>query len=446
MVRRCSCPPATTRCADIDRWLENTNIRPKIVGEFEDSALLTTFGRGGLGIFPAPLALAEQIAAQLEAVPLGPMLGVSEQIYAISNERRIRHPAVEALCAAAPQAGRRGYNSSPQRKSKKSPMSLFRKTALLVLSLVVTSHALAQQLPVPPSLAAKSWLLLEMGSNQMLTSEKPDERLEPASLTKLMTAYLTFAAIHKKTIALEQPLPVSEKAWRTGGSKMFVRVDTQVPVEDLIKGMIVQSGNDACVTLAEAIAGSEENFAQMMNREAQRLGMKTSTSAIPPACPIRSTTPRHATCRLLASALIRDFPEEYKKYYSMKEYTYNITQPNRNRLLYIDPTVDGVKTGHTEAAGYCLISSALRDKRRLLSVVLGTASDSARASESQKLLNWGFISYDAVSLYTKDQAVASARLEGRPERSRPALPATCPSPYPRAMPTRSNPNSLPNRA
>jgi len=290
-------------------------------------------------------------------------------------------------------------------------MSLFRKTALLVLSLVITSQTLAQQLPIPPSLAAKSWLLLEMGSNQMLTSEKPDERLEPASLTKLMTAYLTFAAIHKKTIALEQAVPVSEKAWRTGGSKMFVRVDTQVPVEDLIKGMIVQSGNDACVTLAEAIAGSEENFAQMMNREAQRLGMKSSSfrnsTGLPD--PEHYTTARDLS--LLASALIRDFPEEYKKYYSMKEFTYNrITQPNRNRLLYIDPTVDGVKTGHTEAAGYCLISSALRDKRRLLSVVLGTASDSARASESQKLLNWGFISYDAVSLYTKDQAVASLRV------------------------------------
>ena len=290
-------------------------------------------------------------------------------------------------------------------------MSLFRKTALLVLSLVITSHAVGQQLPIPPSLAAKSWLLLEMGSNQMLTSEKPDERLEPASLTKLMTAYLTFAAIHKKTIAMEQAVPVSEKAWRTGGSKMFVRVDTQVPVEDLIKGMIVQSGNDACVTLAEAIAGSEENFAQMMNREAQRLGMKSSSfrnsTGLPD--PEHYTTARDLS--LLASALIRDFPEEYKKYYSMKEFTYNgITQPNRNRLLYIDPTVDGVKTGHTEAAGYCLISSALRDKRRLLSVVLGTVSDSARASESQKLLNWGFISYDAVSLYTKDQAVASLRV------------------------------------
>lgn len=289
-------------------------------------------------------------------------------------------------------------------------MSLFRKTTLLALSFAFAAQAIAQQLPVPPSLAAKSWLLLEVGSNQVLTAEKSDERLEPASLTKLMTAYLTFAALHKKTLALEQPLPVSEKAWRTGGSKMFIRVDTQVQVEDLIKGMIVQSGNDACVTLAEGIAGSEENFAQMMNREAQRLGMNASSfrnsTGLPD--PEHYTTARDLS--LLASALIRDFPEEYKKYYSMKEYTYNgITQPNRNRLLYIDPTVDGVKTGHTEAAGYCLISSALRDKRRLLSVVLGTVSDSARASESQKLLNWGYISYDSVTLYAKDQAVATLR-------------------------------------
>jgi D-alanyl-D-alanine carboxypeptidase (penicillin-binding protein 5/6) len=290
-------------------------------------------------------------------------------------------------------------------------MSLLRKTAFALLGLLAAGQAMAQQLPIPPSLAAKSWLLLEMGSNQVLTTEKPDERLEPASLTKLMTAYLTFAAVRNKTIALAQPLPVSEKAWRTGGSKMFVRVDTQVPTEDLIKGMIVQSGNDACVTLAEAIAGSEENFAQMMNREAQRLGMKNShfmnSTGLPD--PQHYTTARDLS--LLASALIRDFPEEYKKYYSMMEYTYNnITQPNRNRLLYIDPTVDGIKTGHTEAAGYCLISSALRDKRRLLSVVLGTVSDSARASESQKLLNWGFISYDAVSLFTKDQPVATLRV------------------------------------
>ena len=290
-------------------------------------------------------------------------------------------------------------------------MSLLQFVFPLILALTSITSAHAQQLPVPPQLAAKSWLLLEMGSGQILNAEKPDERLEPASLTKLMTAYLTFQAIHKKTLGLQQPLPVSAKAWKTGGSKMFIKVDTHVPVEDLIKGMIVQSGNDACVTLAEGIAGSEENFAQMMNREAQRLGMKGSSFRNSTGLP----DPQHYTTArdlsLLAAALIRDFPEEYRKYYSMKEYTYNkITQPNRNRLLFIDPTVDGVKTGHTDAAGYCLISSALRDKRRLLSVVLGTNSDATRASESQKLLNWGFISYDAVPLFAKDQAVDKLRV------------------------------------
>ena len=230
--------------------------------------------------------------------------------------------------------------AAPNATQRSNYMSLFRKTAFVLLSLAATAQAMAQQIPIPPSLAAKSWLLLEMGSNQVLTTEKPDERLEPASLTKLMTAYLTFAAIRNKTIALAQPLPVSEKAWRTGGSKMFIRVDTQVPTEDLIKGMIVQSGNDACVTLAEAIAGSEENFAQMMNREAQRLGMKNShfmnSTGLPD--PQHYTTARDLS--LLASALIRDFPEEYKKYYSMKEYTYNnITQPNRNRLLSTPPSM-----------------------------------------------------------------------------------------------------------
>lgn len=290
-------------------------------------------------------------------------------------------------------------------------MTLLRPLFLMALCLSLSLPAFAQQLPVPPSLAAKSWLLLEVGSGQVLSAEKPDERLEPASLTKLMTAYLTFSALRQKTLALDTQLLVSEKAWRTGGSKMFIRVDTNVPVEDLIKGMIVQSGNDACVTLAEGIAGSEENFAQMMNREAERLGMKSShfmnSTGLPDAQ--HYTTARDLS--LLAGALIRDFPEEYKKYYSLKEFRYNnITQPNRNRLLWIDPTVDGVKTGHTEAAGYCLISSALRDKRRLLSVVLGTESDAARASESMKLLNWGYVAYDAVTLFGKDQAVASPRV------------------------------------
>jgi D-alanyl-D-alanine carboxypeptidase (penicillin-binding protein 5/6) len=279
--------------------------------------------------------------------------------------------------------------------------------ALLCLPLLAT----AQQLPTPPALAAKSWLLIESGSGQELAAQVPDERLEPASLTKLMTAYLTFAAIKQGTIKLDQMIPVSEKAWKTQGSRMFIQVNTQVKVEDLIKGMIVQSGNDACVALSEAVAGSEDNFAQMMNREAQRLGMKASSFRNSTGLP----DPQHYTSArdlaTLAGALIRDFPEDYAKYYSIKEFRYNnISQPNRNRLLWIDPTVDGVKTGHTDAAGYCLISSAKRGPRRLLAVVLGTSSDSVRAQESLKLLNYGFQFYDAMQLYAKNEAVSSLKV------------------------------------
>ena len=283
--------------------------------------------------------------------------------------------------------------------------------SLFLATLSVPLLAMAQQMPTPPALAAKSWLLVESASGQDLAAQAADERLEPASLTKLMTAYLTFAAIKQGTIKLDQAVPVSEKAWRTQGSRMFIKVNTQVAVEDLIKGMIVQSGNDACVALAEAIAGSEDNFAQMMNREAQRLGMKNSSfrNAAGMPDPQHYTTARDLA--ILAGALIRDFPEEYAKYYSLKEFRYNnITQPNRNRLLWIDPSVDGVKTGHTEAAGYCLISSSKRGDRRLLSVVLGTASDSVRTQESLKLLNYGFQFHEAVRLYAKDQAVSSLKV------------------------------------
>lgn len=284
-------------------------------------------------------------------------------------------------------------------------LSLF--LALLLLPML----AFSQQMPTPPALAAKSWLLIESGSGQELASQAADERLEPASLTKLMTAYLTFTAIKQGTIKIDQMIPVSEKAWRAQGSRMFIQVNTQVKVDDLIKGMIVQSGNDACVALAEAIAGSEDNFAQMMNREAQRLGMKATSfrNAAGMPDPQLYTTARDLAT--LAGALIRDFPEEYAKYYSIKEFRYNgITQPNRNRLLWLDPTVDGVKTGHTDGAGYCLISSAKRGSRRLLSVVLGTASDAVRAQESLKLLNYGYQFYDAVQLYAKDQAVSNLKV------------------------------------
>ena len=283
--------------------------------------------------------------------------------------------------------------------------------SVLLAFLFLPLLAMAQQLPIPPALAAKSWLLIESGSGQELASQAADERLEPASLTKLMTAYLTFAALKQGTIKIDQMVTVSERAWKAEGSRMFIQIGTQVKVDDLIKGMIVQSGNDACVALAEAIAGNEEVFAEMMNREAQRLGMKSTSFRNAAGMP----DPQHYTTARdlakLAGALIRDFPEDYAKYYSIKEFRYNnITQPNRNRLLWIDPTVDGVKTGHTEAAGYCLISSAKRGPRRLLSIVLGTQSDKARAQESLKLLNYGFQFYDAVPLYTKDQVVSTLKV------------------------------------
>ncbi len=293
--------------------------------------------------------------------------------------------------------------------AKKFPMlkSLSLFLAVLFLPLMV----FAQQLPTPPALAAKSWLLVEFGSGQELAAQAADDRLEPASLTKLMTAYLTFSALKQGSLKIEQTVTVSERAWKAPGSRMFIQVGTKVKVEDLIKGMIVQSGNDACVALSEAIAGSEDNFAQMMNREAQRLGMVathfTNSTGMPDA-------QHYTTARDLAkmtTALIRDFPSDYAKFYSLKEFRYNnITQPNRNRLLWLDPTVDGVKTGHTDAAGFCLISSAKRGPRRLLSIVLGTASDGIRAQESLKLLNFGFQFYDAVQLYAKNQTVSSLKV------------------------------------
>jgi D-alanyl-D-alanine carboxypeptidase (penicillin-binding protein 5/6) len=269
----------------------------------------------------------------------------------------------------------------------------------------------AQQGIVAPTLAARSWILVEFSSGQFLTAEKPDERLEPASLTKLMTAYLTFSALRQKTLALEQPVLVSEKAWRMGGSKMFIRVGHRVPVEALIKGMIVQSGNDASVALAEAIAGSEEAFALLMNREAARLGMKSTQFRNATGLPDSEHFTTTRDLATLAAALIRDFPDEYARYYSIREFAYNnIKQPNRNRLLWLDPSVDGMKTGFTEAAGYCLVSSARRGERRLLAIVLGTASDQARTSESLKLLNWGFQFFDAMKLYPAGQAASEFKV------------------------------------
>ncbi len=268
---------------------------------------------------------------------------------------------------------------------------------------------MAQSVPAP-ALAAKAWVLVDHATGQVLADKDADARIEPASLTKLMTAYLTFSALKAGTITSDQVVPVSEKAWRMEGSRMFIEPRKPVTVDELIRGVIVQSGNDACVALAELLAGSEEAFAVLMNREAQRLGMVntnfTNSSGLPD--PQLYTTARDLA--VLASAIVRDHPAYYSLY-SVKEYTYNgIKQPNRNRLLYLDPTVDGMKTGHTNAAGYCLVSTALRGPRRLISVVLGAESDNIRAQESLKLLNYGFQFYDTVKLYAADEALSQFRV------------------------------------
>ena len=287
--------------------------------------------------------------------------------------------------------------------------------SILLLLLSVFSSALSAQqaaFPVPPApaIAAKSYLLFDFHSGQTLAAHDPHARIEPASLTKLMTAYLTFAALKQKRIRPDQTVPVSERAWRTEGSRMFIEPRKPVTVDELIHGMIVQSGNDACIALAEAIAGSEEAFAEMMNREAQRLGLKNTRFANSTGL----SHPQHYSTAQdlaeLAAAVIRDFPEHYPLY-SQKEYRYNnIAQFNRNRLLWTDPTVDGMKTGYTENAGYCLITSARRGERRLVSVVLGAASEAVRAAESQKLLNYGFQAFDGVRLYSGNQPVATLQV------------------------------------
>ena len=255
--------------------------------------------------------------------------------------------------------------------------------------------------------AAKSFVLRDFQSGQILVSQGRDLKVEPASLTKLMTAYLAFKNIKEKRLSENQTLPVSEKAWKAIGSRMFIDLKVPVTVSELLRGMIIQSGNDASIALAEAMGGSEEAFAELMNKEAMRLGMKNSHFLNATGLPDAQHYSTAEDLSLLAAAIIRDFPEFYT-IYSTREYKYNnITQPNRNRLLWLDPTVDGMKTGHTDNAGWCLVSSAKRNYRRLISVVLGTSSDTVRTVESQKLLNYGFQFYDTRRMYKQGESVAS---------------------------------------
>jgi D-alanyl-D-alanine carboxypeptidase (penicillin-binding protein 5/6) len=285
---------------------------------------------------------------------------------------------------------------------------------LLALVLALTLGAAHAQAPQPPEVAARAWLLLDLNTNQVLASKDADVAGEPASLTKLMTAYLVFQALKDKKLTLPQTLPVSERAWRTGmtgASRSYLPLGSQVTVDDLLKGEIVQSGNDATVVLAEGIAGSVEQFVEMMNRQALAFGLKSTTFKNPEglSAPGHASTARDLA--VIAQRLVQDHPD-YLRYSVMKDFTFNkIKQGNRNLLLYRDPSVDGLKTGYTDAAGYCLIATSKRSfpngERRLVSVVLGAASAEARANESQKLLNWGYSAFDAVKLFDTNQAIST---------------------------------------
>jgi len=279
----------------------------------------------------------------------------------------------------------------------------------IILASLVALVAQAET-PPAPELGAQGYLLIDYDSGEVLAAANADVRLEPASLTKIMTAYVVFSELAAGNIALDDQVLISEKAWRTGGSKMFIEVGNQVRVEDLLKGMIIQSGNDASVALAEHVAGSEDSFAGLMNQHAERLGMRQSHFTNAPGLP----DPEHYTTpsdiARVTAAMIRDFPEYYR-WYSEPEFTWNeIKQFNRNRLLGKGVGVDGVKTGHTQAAGYCLVSSAKRDGQRLISVVMGTASDSARVADSLALLNYGFRFFETHHLYPAGEPLELLRV------------------------------------
>jgi len=284
--------------------------------------------------------------------------------------------------------------------------------SFVLFACLACSLAAAQPRPVPapPVIGAKSYLLIDATTGSTLTELDADVRLAPASLTKLMTAYVVFDALAEGQVTLEERVTISEKAWRMAGSRMFVEVGKQVSIQDLLLGMIVQSGNDASVALAEHIAGSEDVFAEMMNQYATRLGMLSSNWKNSTGWPAENHYTTARDLATLAQAIIRDFPNYYR-WYSVKEFTWNeIRQPNRNSLLWRDESVDGMKTGHTEDAGYCLVSSAMRDDMRVISVVMGTASANSRITGSQSLLNYAFRFFETRLLYSAGETIASARI------------------------------------
>ena len=279
--------------------------------------------------------------------------------------------------------------------------------ALLSLPVLVNAQA---PIPSAPDLGARGYILVDNDSGKLLAAKNENERLDPASITKLMTAYVTFRALQSEQLSLDDQVLVSEKAWRTAGSRMFIEVGTRVSVEDLLQGMIVQSGNDASVALAEYLAGTEDAFVQLMNQYALELEMRDTQYMNVTGLPSKNHFTSAADIARLAKAIISEFPDYYR-WYSQKEFTYNgIAQKNRNALLWRDPSVDGMKTGMTDAAGYCLVSSAQRDEMRLIAVVLGTKSSRARANDSQALLNYGFRFFETRLLYEAGGSVAETRV------------------------------------
>ncbi|EAQ66916.1 D-alanyl-D-alanine carboxypeptidase [Marinomonas sp. MED121] len=291
----------------------------------------------------------------------------------------------------------------------KKPFILF---AALMLSLVTSVYAAPTLIPAPPQLSATSYILLDAYTGEVLVEHNSRKEYPPASLTKLMTAYIVDYERNRGNIGLEDMVRVSEKAWRMEGSRMFIREGTKVNLEDLMRGIIIQSGNDASVAVAEHIAGSEGAFADLMNQHAELLGMNNSHFVNSTGYPAEGHYSSAYDLAVLSRAKIIQFPDSYPMY-SEKYFTYNdIRQPNRNKLLWRDKTVDGLKTGHTEAAGYCLAASAVRNGTRLISVVMGTKSDEARANETQKLLNYGFRYYETRKLYSRGQVINESKVWG----------------------------------
>ena len=268
----------------------------------------------------------------------------------------------------------------------------------------------AMPVPAPPDVAAKNYLLIDFASGKVLAEKNSDVRIEPASITKLMTAYVVYKEIEADRLSMDDMVDISEKAWRMGGSRMYLEVNSSVSVHDLLKGLIIQSGNDASVALAEHIAGTEATFVQLMNQYATELGMENTNFENCTGWPDKKHLTTARDIAKLSAAIIREFPEHYA-WYSEKVYTYNdIKQYNRNKLLWRDETIDGLKTGHTESAGYCLVSSALRSDMRVISVVLGTDSEKSRASVSQALLNYGFRFYESHTLYDEGEVLSRPRI------------------------------------